>query len=542
MNIPGKKLEQSKLKNYYTYFEIKLNLNKTKFIGMSQNTFKNISNKISKTFVGIHAEDFTFNSINNVTSNTLKFSPINFIPINLAKKVSVDVQFKFNNVTRDSEYIASSDFDTKTFYSISSINKDTLVITEQNNKLSQIDLEFLTNNEEYISTDIRIGKDELNGYHIFRTEKFDSLMARTGGLFQSLVFILNFISYFIIDYQYYAKVLTNTLDIDFYSCEVGRKLEVKNVFNPEILKKNFEKFRHIRYRNEEPSYVNANNNNSKFEKEEPDIIDLNKSSKRKINSNHISNFSNIILEEKENINKNKRGYEMNSLNINSIIDFENKKKLEENSEAFKKNLEFEKANYDNKMTHYVVNSQKKIDRREKIMIKKIIKDDVFFRSKSFHILDLLYSCIKKIPKFKFETENNFKIDNKFKLFEKSKEIFQLNFDVNNMIKKNIEINLIIYLLMNNDQIKMYSLVKKPIISLNNHDLNDFDLIYDELSRQKLYTAKELKKMEDVQKSIYQKSYENILEKQSTPINKKLLKLVNERLFIMFENFDNDKNN
>jgi hypothetical protein len=521
---------------------------------MNAENLKDIEEKLSKTYVVTHTEDFFFN---NSFKDTKIYATINYYPLNLLKKMKVDIKFKINHIIRDMDYFLISDNDNTTLTKISSINKDSMGIFEQYSKLTHTNDKDNLDKEPYVNMEIKIGTDELNDYHEFRTEKLDSLMARTGGLFQSLVFILNFISYFIIDYQYYAKVLTNSLDIDFISCEDAGKLNVKNSFNPEILKKNFHLFRQSRYsnfeQNQNQNKLNPNNNNNRIEKEEAEPVDLNKSSKR-----HIlkfidkSNSSGInILEEKdkdkekekENDNKNKSDLEMNhinpfNINVNSINNFENRKKLEENSETFKRNLEFEKANYLNKMNSYVVNVQKKYEKKEKKQIK--IKDDVFLKSNSFHICDLIYSYIKKI--IKYNNENGFKIDNKFKLFEKSKEIFQLNFDVDNMIKKNIEIDLIKYLLLNNDQIKMYSLVKKPLISLNNIDLNDFDLIYDESSRQKLYTAKELKEMDDDNKFIFQKSYENILEKQSTSINKKLLKLVNERLSIMFENFDNYKNN
>jgi len=111
-----------------------------------------------------------------------------------------------------------------------------------------------------------------------------------------------------------------------------------------------------------------------------------------------------------------------------------------------------------------------------------------------------------------------------------------------MIKKNIEIDLIKFLIMNSDQINLYNLIKKPLITLNNKKKNDFDRIYEECSKKKLYSAIELKNMKYEEKLLFKKSYQNILEKQNISINRKLKKMIDERLSIMFEDFENVENN
>lgn len=156
---------------------------------------------------------------------------------------------------------------------------------------------------------------------------------------------------------------------------------------------------------------------------------------------------------------------------------------------------------------------------------------MFFKGNMFNLVDFLYLYYKKFVKI----ETFVHLSKRSKLYEKSKIIFDKNFEVNNIIKKNIEIELIKYLLFSSDQLNLYKLVKKPLISLMNINLSDFEKVCEEFNEDKLYSTAELKSLVRNKKQDINNSFVRIYEKkQSNIINKKLLKMVEERIESMLD--------
>jgi hypothetical protein len=191
----------------------------------------------------------------------------------------------------------------------------------------------------------------------------------------------------------------------------------------------------------------------------------------------------------------------------------------------------------NKFHSYLVAAEKAKNSNGDGKNKKFrIKDDIFFKDDRFNFIDFIYGIYKYCSNSKIRPIGYIKIlDNRDNLFEKSKNNFYKNFEVNNIMKKNIEIDLIKFLLMSSDQLNLYRLVKKPLISLKHTDLSAFDKAYDEFSEDRLYSKDELRNLEATKKEDIKNSFLNIHDKkQSNVVNRKLLRMVEERVSLFLE--------
>ena len=342
-------------------------------------------------------------------------------------------------------------------------------------------------------------------------KKFPNVLAQAGGVLNALVTAIKFIGFIFVDFEFYSSILKQTLDIDFNSAKENKDIDDENTKKIENssqrLKKLFSEINFIKSKN--------------LSRESRDL-DL-----------EISNE--VGYKDNTNMNLNQKQLNKNS----SSIEIEKNKNYLANLKAVDVNVENSSQrsvemseDVRNKMNSYMIASDKakKINDSKKNKFK--FQDEVFFKDDIFNYIDFGYGFYRKC----FNLKSFGQLDNRYDLFLKSKKNFDKNFEVNYIIKKNIEIDLIKYLLLSTDQLNLYKLVKKPLISLLENNMTPFDKAYDEFNEDKLFSKAELKSLPNQKKENFKKSFTYIYDKkQSNVINRKLLSMIEERLTIMLEN-------
>jgi hypothetical protein len=451
--------------------------------------------------------------------------------IKSSDKSNVDLIFKSNEIIQDKNFLFSDNISIRNFF----FTKDRNVINNDCKYSPSIDKIFnmiddlkknnITDEKrDYIPDPIfaefKINNDLFFNRYLIRYKKISVVIAQAGGVLNAIVVLIELIGYFVIEFQFYAKVVQQTLDIDFNSTvcmlkDIQDEKKVSGLKGQEELKKMFSEINFISHVNKKKNSFKRNN------------LKSNETGRKMLNDNsNINSFNNKEDHSPVSYRKefNKNHNQTNNQPINSLIKNQRNNLNQSHIEEMEK---------ENKMNSYFIAVEKaRISNSENRNKKNVkVSDDVFFLSNVFNFGDFVY----KIYKFFFKIKPFGNLENRNLLFEKSKNNFYRTFEVNNIIKKNIEIDLIKYLLMSTDQLNLYRLVQKPLITLKKTNLTDFNKAYDDFSEDRLYTKDELKNMLPSQKEDIKKSFLNIYEKkQSNVLNRKLLRMVEDRISLFLE--------
>lgn len=488
--------------------------------------FKNLNLKIYYSNVDIDLENHNFTAAYYISFIDIPFGTGNYIKGKMA--------FMQNDFTEDRNYLLSdtnSHLDTYLMYDDTrtsfSFFPDKSILTKFKEYSNEDD--FYNSGVHLNMMKLELFKTESKSKYIIQYKKLPFLIAQAGGVLNAIVVFIKISADLLMDFQFYSKILQLTLDIDFNSTKISDEEMNENKVNTskqdggERLKKLFS----------EINFINIDKKKISLEKNNKLLTN----SARKINDQSELGLNNESFNVKENAinfgsppDKNKEIIDQNhQININ-------KKKNKIEGEEISQNSGFMDADRANKFNSYLVAAEKAkiVNGGQKKKAKK--KDDVFFKDDIFNFIDFVYGVYKYCSRSKIQPIGYIKdLDNRNQLFEKSKNNFYKNFEVNNIIKKNIEIDLIKFLLMSSDQLNLYRLVKKPLISFKNTDLSAFDKAYDEFSQDRLYSKDELRNMDAFKKEDIKKSFLNIHEKrQSNVVNRKLLRMVEERISLFLD--------
>lgn len=527
-------LEGSTINNNYSYFDFILNLNKN-LINRKPNRdeilekFKDLRFKIFYSNVDMDVDGNNYTALYYTSFLELQVSTDNFI--------SGKLGFMQNEITEDTNYIASDLKSSRKEYllnddagnSFDSLPQKSIQSKIKNSKSSD---DFWNSNESLDLLNIKIRKTKNLFKYIIQYKKLPSLIAQSGGILNAIVVFIKISASLLMDYQFYSKILQLTLDIDYNSTKISEdelkedKVNTSKKDGGERLKKLFSEINFIQIDKKKSSFGKSNKNNSNSSRKINDQTDLelNNHNESMHNDNKENNYCSPA---KNDYNKNDE-----ILDHNQEINMKMKSKNDGGSQ----NSEFMDAERANKFNSYLVAAEKAkhVNGGPKKKAKK--KDDVFFKDNIFNFIDFVYDTYKYCSRSKIQPIGYIKVlENRNLLYEKSKNNFYKNFEINNIIKKNIEIDLIKFLLMSSDQLNLYRLVKKPLISFKNTDLSAFDKAYDEFSQDRLYSKDELRNLEASKKEEIKKSFLNIHEKkQSNVVNRKLLRMVEDRISLFLD--------
>lgn len=516
-------LEGSTINNNFSYFALET---KIKISSFTNNKLE-LLNKLNNVKMNIYYSDVAIDYLNS------NFTPNYFISylkvdINTLEQTTGLIKFLQNDLNID-----------KNFFSREVSSKNCYLMHSETNSMkssfNSVYQELITNNKPIEEASLLLAKfdfvkSKFNIQYNAVFKKIPIFLAQTGGVLNAMVTFIKLLGSILIDFQFYSNVLKLTLDIDFESSK--KKLIIHN---PKIENnKKDQKFGEAHLKNlfNEINFIkpelkkNNINDKEKLTREKFDSFIL---SDTMINRDQNNSVINPVLKKGNDSQINHRKYQdKNKLKIqNYLINLDRGKVDDSNSNR--------SAIFDediaNKLNSYMIEVDKNNQSKKSLRKTNIQKDDVFFKDNIFNFLDFIYEIYKSFPKVKPIAP----LENRNDLFKKSKNNFDRNFEINNIIKKNIEIDLIKYLLMSSDQLNLYRLVKKPLISLENGSLSPFNKAYDEFSQDKLYTKDDLKSLSKLQKESIKKSFSNIYQKKQTNIvNRKLLRIVEDRIPILLD--------
>ena len=521
--------EGSSINNNFSYFDLEINLNDN-LINKSSNksaiieNLKNLQVKIFYSNVNVGIETGNFTAKYYLAFQEITIGTSNFVTGKLA--------FMQNSITEDKNYFFSDTNSYQNSYisyddSSSNINNSPeKSITSKIKQYTKAD-DFWNSINTLKLLNLRFFKTKNTSKYVIQYVKLPFLIAQAGGVLNAIVVFIKILADHLMDFQFYSKILQWTLDLDFNSTKISDKESKENKVNTskqgggDRLKKLFA----------EINFIQIDKKKTSLEKNNKMLSN----SARKINDQSdfgLNNESNI----KENIieygsppyKNNEILYQNHQINM--------KKNSKNDGDGNSQNSEIMDADRANKFNSFIVAAEKAKNANggQKKTTKK--KDDVFFKDDVFNFVDFVYDIYKYCSRSKIQPIGYIKeLDNRNELFEKSKNNFYKNFEVSNIMKKNIEIDIIKFLLMSSDQLNLYRLVKKPLISFKNSDLSAFDKAYDEFSQDRLYSKDELRSLDASKKEEIKMSFLNIHEKkQSNIVNRKLLRMVEDRISLFLE--------
>ncbi len=539
--------EGSSINNNYSYFDLELSINKNLIYKYPNKTeiiekFRYLRLKVYYSNVDMHVDKNNYTAIYYASSRDLLIGTDKFYMGRfgfMQHEVVEDSNLFIPDTSSKQEYILNDDagFDSN--------DVSTKSIASKMTKYTNIE-GFINNPNETLGLGkIQFSKTKNIFKYNIGYKKLPYLIAQAGGILNAIVVFIKVSADALMDFQFYSKILNQTLDIDIHSTNIS-EVTLKNSKTDNIkqdggerLKKLFAEINFIHQTDKKKSSIQRTANNDKNTCSNKS----NSNSNRKlidqthlelVNKNHQYSIDHGGSEPlSNNLNFNKRKDEI--IEQNNNINFKNNSVLSKNDNSASKGggVDSDKMN---KFNSYLVAAEKAQSVNGGAKKSAKIKDDVFFKDDVFNFVDFVYGIYKYCSNSKITPIGYIKIlDNREHLYEKSKNNFYKNFEVNNIIKKNIEIDLIKFLLMSSDQLNLYRLVKKPIISLTQTDLSAFDKAYDEFSEDRLYSKNELRNLEATKKEDIKNSFLNIHEKkQSNVINRKLLRMVEERVSLFLE--------
>jgi hypothetical protein len=521
--------EGSEINHNFSYFDLEINL-KENLINKSSNNsaiienLKNLRLKIFYQNVNVDIE-----TGNLTAAYYLSFTEI---PLGTSNFVTGKLAFMQNSITEDKNYFFSDINSNKNAYITYDDSSSNIYYSPEKSITSKIKQftkadDFWNSKNTLELLNLRFFKTKSTSKYVIQYKKLPFLIAQAGGVLNAIVVFIKILADNLMDFQFYSKILQWTLDLDFNSTKISDGESKENKVNTckqgggDRLKKLFSEINFIQIDKKKTS-LDKNNK-------------MPSNSARKINDQ-----SDFGLNNESHIKENIIDYGSPPFKNNEILDRNHqinmKKKSKNDGDGNSQNSEIMDADRANKFNSFIVAAEKAKNANggQKKTTKK--KDDVFFKDDVFNFVDFVYDIYKYCSRSKIQPIGYIKeLDNRNELFEKSKNNFYKNFEVSNIMKKNIEIDIIKFLLMSSDQLNLYRLVKKPLISFKNSDLSAFDKAYDEFSQDRLYSKDELRSLDASKKEEIKMSFLNIHEKkQSNIVNRKLLRMVEDRISLFLE--------